>query len=157
MGFLVMTGFLPQFWATVLLIIWLTCRIHRCHLCWRIHPEGHWVQSVMLVAGLGVSIVVGELRSSGSWTYVVVYLSHLAICGLWLFMSALLGRPLELDGIAQTHKVVHPVSFLLRSLWRVYWKGWFFMSNRLFFCFLIFFFWNCLAIGNIILTCYLEE
>ena len=74
MGFQVVTGFfiLTQFWATVLLIIWLACRIHRWYLCWKIHLEGHCIQSVMLLVGLGVSLLVGELRSSVSWTYIVV-------------------------------------------------------------------------------------
>ena len=47
-GFQVVTGFqiLTQFWATEMLIIWLACRIHRYCLCWKIHLEGHWGQSV---------------------------------------------------------------------------------------------------------------
>ena len=44
--------------------------------------EKHWVQSVIQVVGIGVLLVVDKLKSFDSWTYVVVYLSHLVICVL---------------------------------------------------------------------------
>ena len=57
------------------------------------------------MVGFEVSLVVGELRSSDSWAYVVAYLNHLFICGLWLSMNPVFGMPLELDEITQTHDV----------------------------------------------------
>ena len=114
------------------------CRICRCCLCWRIHLEEHWVKCVMLAVGLGVSLVVGEPRTSDGWTYVVVCLSHPVICGLWFSMNGVLGRPLELDEITQTDECGYPFSFLLRSLWGVDWKGWFLWNKCFFFNLLVY-------------------
>ena len=132
-GFWVVSVFriLTQFWATVLLTMWLVCKICRCCPCWKIHIEWHWVQSVMVAVGLGVSLVNGELRSPDGWTYIVVYLSHLVICGLSLSMNAVLGMPLELDEITHSQCCVSCLSSAKVPM-KCRLKRVFFMSNGFF-------------------------
>ena len=116
-GFFKVMGFLNEFWVTALLIIWWVCRIHRCCLCYKIHPEEHWVLVDMPVVVLGVLQVINELVSSHGWTYAVVYLNYLVICELWWSMSSMYGKPLELAGIVQNHGTVY--HFPLGCLWSI--------------------------------------